>query len=284
MDRSVLAQFLKAGYIFEENLFPTDRGTPQGGIISPILANMTLDGIEGLLMARFPKMKVHFIRYADDFLVMAPTRETAEDARDNIRKFLAGRGLELSMEKTVITRIGDGFDFLGYNFRKYNGKLLIKPSRKSIESITDKIRRTMKKAQAWTQDALIKILNPIIRGWTNYHRHNVAAETFQKLDDYLWTVTWRWGRRRHPNKGYRWIACRYWQPEGSRRWIFQTRENKLLKFSDAKIRRHSCPRLNANPYLDRKYFLERRERTRKRTPWIQTRSTSPFFARPPLTG
>ncbi len=284
MDRSVLVQFLKAGYIFEENLFPTARGTPQGGIVSPILANMTLDGIEGLLTTKFPKMKVHFIRYADDFLVTAPTKEIAEEARDIIREFLVGRGLELSVEKTVITHIDDGFDFLGYNFRKYNGILLIKPSRKSIESITSKIRETVKKARAWTQDALIKALNPIIRGWTNYHRHNVAAETFQKLDDYLWTVTWRWGRRRHPNKGYRWIARRYWQPEESRRWIFQTMENKLLRFSDTKIRRRSCPRLNANPYLDRGYFLERRERMRKRTSRIQTRLTSPFFARPPLTG
>jgi len=180
MDRSVLAQFLKAGYIFEENLFPTDRGTPQGGIISPILANMTLDGIERLLMAKFPTMKVHFIRYADDFLVTAPTKEIAEEARDIIQEFLAGRGLELSMEKTVITHIDEGFDFLGYNFRKYRGKLLIKPSKKSIESIMSKIRVTVKKARVWTQDALIKALNPIIRGWANYHRHIVAKETFGK--------------------------------------------------------------------------------------------------------
>ncbi len=125
MDRSVLAQFLKAGYIFEDRLFPTDRGTPQGGIISPLLANMTLDGIEELLAAKFPRMKVHFIRYADDFLVTAPTKEIAEEARGIIQEFLAERGLELSMEKTVITHIDEGFDFLGYNFRKYTGKLLI---------------------------------------------------------------------------------------------------------------------------------------------------------------
>ena len=115
-------------------------------------------------------MKVHFIRYADDFLVTTPTKEIAEEARDSIQEFFAGRGLELSKEKTVITHIDDGFDFLGFNFRKYNGKLLIKPSRKSIESITDKIRRTVKKARAWTQDALIQTLNPITQGWANYHR------------------------------------------------------------------------------------------------------------------
>ena len=282
MDRSVLAQFLKAGYIFEERLFPTDQGTPQGGIISPLLANMTLDGIEGRLAARFPRMKVHFIRYADDFLVTASTKEIAEEARDSIQEFLAERGLELSREKTMITHIDEGFDFLGYNFRKYNGKLLIKPSRKSIETVTEKIGRTMKKAQAWTQDALIKTLNPIIRGWTNYHRHNVATETFKKLDDHIWRVTWRWGRRRHPDKGRTWIARRYWKPEGTRRWVFRTEENKLREFSDTKIRRHSCPKLDANPYLDRKYFLERRDRMRQPTPRNETRRT--FGTMPPQTG
>jgi len=117
----------------------------------------------------------------------------------------------------VITYINDGFDFLSYNFRKYNGKLLIKPSRKAIKTITEKIGKVVKKAQAWTQDALIRALNPIIRGWANYHRHNVATETFSKLDDYIWTVTWRWGRRRHPDKGRRWIVSRYWHPEGNRK-------------------------------------------------------------------
>jgi len=282
MDRSILAQFLKAGYIFEDRLFPTDRGTPQGGIISPLLANMTLDGIEQLLAANFPRMKVHFIRYADDFLVTAPTKEIAKEARDIIQEFLAERGLELSREKTVITHIDEGFDFLGYNFRKYNGKLLIKPSQKSIKAIMEKIGRTVKKARAWTQDALIRTLNPIIRGWTNYHRHNVATETFRKLNDYLWTVTWQWGRHRHTNKGNTWIAHRYWQPEGRRKWVFRTEENKLLRFSDTKIRRHSCPKLDANPYLDRKYFLERKDRMRQPTPRNETRKT--FFALPPRTG
>jgi RNA-directed DNA polymerase len=217
MDRSVLAQFLKAGYIFEERLFPTDQGAAQGGPISPILANMTLYGIEGQLAAKFPGMKVNFIRYADDFLVTTPTKEIAEEIRGTIKEFLAERGLELSMEKTVVTHIDDGFGFLGYNFRKYNGKLLIKPSWKSVEAITEKIGRTVKRARAGTQDALIKALNPIIRGWTNYHRHNVAAETFKKLDHRIWKVTWRWGKRRHPDKGHKWIARRYWQPEGNRK-------------------------------------------------------------------
>jgi len=282
MDQSVLTQFLKAGFVFDQTLFPTDKGTPQGGIVSPILANMTLDGLETILNARFPKMRVYFVRYADDFLVITPTKEIAEEAREAIKEFLMERGLELSTEKTLITHISDGFDFLGYNFRKYKGMLLIKPSKKSIQSITGKIRATVKKAQAWSQDALIKTLNPIIRGWTNYHRHIAAKATFKKLDAYLWTVTWQWGKRRHSNKGFKWIANRYWHSESKRNWVFKTEENTLQQFSDASIRRHVFPKLDVNPYLDRSYFLERKDRMRRQTPWIQTKLT--YFALPPSNG
>jgi RNA-directed DNA polymerase len=139
MDRSVLSQFLKAGYVFEKNLYHTDRGTPQGGIISPILANITLDGIESILDEQYPDMKVHFIRYADDFMVTAPSKEVAEEICELIRIFLTERGLELSESKTLITHINDGFDFLGWSFRKYDGILLIKPSRESIRKVTDTI-------------------------------------------------------------------------------------------------------------------------------------------------
>ena len=176
----------------------------------------------------------------------------------------------------MITHIDDGFDFLGWNFRKYNGTFLTKPSQKSIKSITRKIKSIVRKARAWTQDALIKALNPAIRGWANYHRHIVAKETFKKLDAYVWTVTWQWAQRRHSNKGRKWIANRYWHSEGKRNWVFRTKENKLLLFSDFTIRRHRMPKLEANPYLDRKYFLNRKERIKRQTPWTQTRLS--FFA------
>ena len=164
---------------------------------------------------------------------------------------------------------------MGWNFRKYKGKLLIKPSEKSIKSITEKLKTIVSNAKSWTQDELIRNLNPIIRGWANYHRHIVAKDIFQKLDSYTWKITWRWGERRHPNKGRKWIFNKYWIPEGSRKWVFQTKETKLLKFSDFQIRRHSMSKLDANPYLDRSYFLERKNRIKKQTPWIQTRL--PFF-------
>jgi RNA-directed DNA polymerase len=275
IDRSILSQFLKSGFIFDDTFYHTDKGAPQGSPISPLLANMTLDGIEKLLKERFPKMKVYFIRYSDDFLVITPSKEIADEVREIIHDFLAIRGLELSPEKTVITHIDDGFDFLSWNFRKYKGKLLIKPSQKSIKSITQNLKTIVNKAKSWTQNELIKTLNPVIRGWANYHRHIVAKDTFSKLDSYLWEITWQWGKRRHPNKGHKWVANKYWTSEGTRNWIFKTKESKLLKFSDAQIRRHSLLKLDANPYLNRNYFLKRKDRIKKYTPWIQTRL--PFF-------
>ena len=275
IDRSILSQFLKSGFIFDDTFYHTDKGAPQGSPISPLLANMTLDGIEKLLKERLPKMKVYFIRYSDDFLVITPSKEIADEVREIIHDFLAIRGLELSPEKTVITHIDDGFDFLGWNFRKYKGKLLIKPPQKSIKSITQNLKTIVNKAKSWTQSELIKTLNPVIRGWANYHRHIVAKDTFSKLDSYLWEITWQWGKRRHPNKGHKWVANKYWTSEGTRNWIFKTKESKLLKFSDAQILRHSLLKLDANPYLNRNYFLKRKDRIKKHTPWIQTRL--PFF-------
>ena len=184
--------------------------------------------------------------WATHLLVTSPTKEIAEEARDIIREFLAERGLELSLEKTKITPVDDGFDFLGYNFRKYQGNLRVKPSQKSIKAICRKIKTFALKGRAWTQDLLIRALNPVIRGWSNYHRHNASKNTFVKLDHYVWTVLWQWGKHRHRNKGHKWIACRYWHSEGNRNWVFQTKKNTLLQFSDATIRRHNIPKLQAN--------------------------------------
>jgi len=251
--------------------------------ISPLLANLTLDGIESLLAQRYPKQKVYFIRYADDFLVTAPTKEMAEEIREVIREFLIVRGLELSEKKTIITHINDGFDFLGWNFRKYQGKLLIKPSRNSIGRITEKIRNILHKAAAWTQDELIAALNTVVVGWANYHRHIVAADTFGKLDNIVWNMLWKWAKRRHPEKGHQWIAKRYWHTEGTRNWVFKTGINRLEQFSDTKIRRHPQVRLDANPFLDRNYFLSRINAARALIPKSQTKLYFFSYCRP-VTG
>lgn len=270
MDKSVLRQFLKAGFVFENELFPTDDGTPQGGVISPILANMALDGIQELLINHFElnkkgqpcyfmhqRTQVNFVRYADDFIVTAKTKEIAEEAKVVIRDFLKTRGLELSEEKTLITHIDDGFDMLGWTFRKFKGKLIVKPSKKSIKSFVASLSETViKRGKAWKQESLIEKLNQQIRGWTNYHQSVCANETFSDIDNALFWMLWRWAKRRHPHKGKGWRKARYWHRKGDRNWVFCTDKNELLRLDYTPIIRHSKVRMKANPYLDTDYFTE----------------------------
>jgi RNA-directed DNA polymerase len=269
LDKTILRQFLKAGYIFERQLFPTDAGTPQGGIISPILANMTLDGIEKMLVDKYKtkngkinrevsaKHKVFFLRYADDFIVTANTEEIAKEVKELIKDFLKERGLELSEEKTLITHIDNGFDFLGWNFRKYKGKLLVKPAKKSIDKITENISDTIKRGKSWKQEDLIKTLNPKITGWANYHRSVVSSEIFHTLDSRIWGMLWHWAKRRHPEKSKRWIADKYWHSIGRRKWVFSEGTKQLNLLSDTKIVRHVKLKIDMNPHLDKDYFDSR---------------------------
>lgn len=229
MDKSILAQFLKAGYVYEDKLFSTDEGTPQGGIISPILANMVLNGIQKLLSDNFRRKKVNFARYADDFIVTAESKEVAEKAKELIHDFLKLRGLELSEEKTVITRIEDGFNFLRWNFRKYNGSMIIKPSKKSIENLLDKLRLTLKKGEALAQDELIKRLNPILKGWSNYHKCSCAKEVFASIEHILFEMLVKWAMHRHHSKGWNWICDKYWHTAGKRNWVFKTDKEELFR-------------------------------------------------------
>ncbi len=271
MDESILRQFLKAGYVFNRHLFPTESGTPQGGIISPILANMTLDGIEKIITDKYhrnsngtingdhaAKFKVNFVRYADDFIVTAKSVEIAEEVKELIKDFLKGRGLELSDEKTVITHIDNGFDFLGWNFRKYKDKLLVKPSKKSIDKVTETISNIINMGKAWPQEDLIDSLNPIIIGWSNYHQLVVSKEIFHKLDSRTWNMLWYWAKRRHNGKSNNWIAGKYWHTVGHRNWVFSTDDKQLKFFYDTKIVRHTVLKLDKNPYLDTEYFVLRK--------------------------
>lgn len=269
MDKSVLKQFLKAGFVYKNKLFSTIAGTPQGGIISPILANMTLDGIEESLQDRYSiyknkhgiikrnEQKVNFVRYADDFIITAKNEEVAKDAKTLIQNFLKEKGLELSEEKTLITHINDGFDFLGWNFKKYKGKLLIKPSKSSIQKITNKLSETIKKGRTWTQDNLIRTINPIITGWTNYHQGTVAKKTFSKLDHIIWNMLYGWAKRRHHMKSKHWITSKYWHKKKARNWVFHTETSQLKRFSDKRIIRNTRLSLDKNPYLDKDYFIKR---------------------------
>jgi RNA-directed DNA polymerase len=296
MDKSILKQFLKAGFVYENSLFPTNAGTPQGGIISPILANMTLDGIESMLDDKYHlnksgkiddnvsrKYKVNFVRYADDFIVTAKTEEIAEEIKELIKNFLADKGLELSDEKTKITHIDNGFDFLGWNFRKYKDKLLIKPSKKSIQKVTEKISNTIKEGKTLTQEVLIDKLNPIITGWSNYHQGAASKVTFQKIDNRIWNMLWKWAKRRHPKKSRTWVIHKYWLPKETRKWVFSTKKNQLKLLAEKKIVRHTWLSLNKNPYTDTKYFVERKYKQgskklsgRFKTVWKNQKGKCPF--------
>jgi RNA-directed DNA polymerase len=265
MDKLMLKEFLKAGYVYNKQLFPTEMGTPQGGIISPILANAALNGLEDLLqqerkvIRRGKKVnpKINLVRYADDFVITAATREIAERVIERIRRYMAERGLRLSDEKTLITNISQGFDFLGWNFRKYNGKLLIKPSKKSQQRVAEKIREIVQNNKCAKQDNLIGLLNPIINGWSAYHQGTVARGIFSKIDNDIFLLLCKWAKRRHPNKNRYWLRKRYWKTQGNRNWVFMGTIT-LRKMSDKKIIRHIPLKLDMNPYIDEEYFHRRR--------------------------
>jgi RNA-directed DNA polymerase len=270
MDRRVLGQWLKAGYMEDNRLFPTTAGTPQGGIASPVLANLTLDGLESAIRAAIdPKHdKVHFIRYADDAAVTGASKEILEQkVKPALIQFLDERGLKLSEEKTVITHITEGFNFLGQNLRKYGEKLLIKPTRQSVRSVLEKARERIKKGHGHNAETLIRKLNPLLIGWANYHRHVVSKRVFGRVDFYVHAMLRRWARREHPDKSAGWIRQRHFSadPKGafSLRVKDQKGQERVLKVHSAahtKIEHHIKVRGAANPYdpAYTKYFERRR--------------------------
>jgi RNA-directed DNA polymerase len=196
MNKTILRKWLKAGFMDEDILYPTEAGTPQGGIISPVLANLALDGLEAALAAAFPKRlrqryKLHLVRFADDFIIVCASKEVLEEqVKPLVERFLAERGLELSPEKTHITHITDGFDFLGQNIRKYNDKLLIQPSRKSVRACLNRVRAIVKANRQVTAGNLVLKLTLVLRGWANYHRHVVSKKTFQSMDCAIFKSLW----------------------------------------------------------------------------------------------
>ncbi len=269
VEKSILAKWLKAGYMEKRRLFPTEEGTPQGGICSPVIANMALDGLERLLAAHFPKKgspqkraKVNLIRYADDFCITGASRELLEqEVKPLVEQFLSKRGLQLSSEKTVITHIEQGFDFLGQTVRKYHkgkeAKFFITPSKKNVKAFLAKIRKHIKQSRNLTAGELIAELNPQIRGWALYHRHVVSKDVFHAVDHEIFKALWVWAQRRHPHKTRWWIKEKYWPSTGPNRWVFtgvlkdgegQTKVVRLFAADSIPIERHTKIRAEANPY------------------------------------
>ena len=274
MDKSVLRKWLAAGFMEEGRFYSTEAGTPQGGIASPTLAMMALTGLEAAAKAAAPRNeKVHVVVYADDFIITGASKEVLESrVKPAVECFLRERGLELSAEKTAITPINEGFDFLGFNVRKYNGKLLIKPAKASVKRLLLELRGFIKSHKSSKTLDLIEHLNRKLRGWVYFYRHVVAKDTFCRIDDQLFLQLQRWIKRRHPNKSLGWMRKRYFRRHGLRQWVFfaLTRSSEesfavdLFKAGSVPILRHIKVRAEANPYDPQftNYFV-RRSRSRK---------------------
>jgi RNA-directed DNA polymerase len=266
MDHRLLGQWLKAGFLEKHAWFATTEGTPQGGIISPALANWTLDGLQRLLAERFAstpqqqrKNKVHLVRYADDFLITGISKELLRDqVQPLVAHFLKERGLELSHEKTQITHTEDGFDFLGQNVRRYRcGKVLIKPSARNVQTFLAKIQETIDRSGSQTAGEMIQRLNQQIKGWTMYHRYASSKRTFTYVDYRIFQMVWRWCRRRHPKKSRKWIKEKYFRQADDRHWVFtgllwdQKGHGwpiQLMTAATVKIIRYVKIRSTVNPY------------------------------------
>ncbi len=245
--------WLKAGFVSVGEFSPTETGTPQGGVISPLLANIGLHGLENFIKATNKKLGV--VRYADDFIVTARDRGSLEKARTQIQQWLAERGLELSIEKTVITSMEDGFDFLGFNHRHYGGKLLIKPSKKKVLDFGLRVGREIRAMNGAEQEVVIKKLNPILHGFANYYRGVVSKETFSYITYRVWQYLWRWAKRRHPNKNTKWVRKRYFKTVGGNRWTFACNSERrgrealltLYNMESTPIERHIKVKGEASP-------------------------------------
>jgi RNA-directed DNA polymerase len=281
INREVLRKWLKAGFVDKQVLFPTQSGTPQGSVISPTLANMVLDGLELAIDQAIgvkhwgkeePKRRInphhiHFIRYADDFIVTCSDKTILETKiKPAIIEYLSLRGLELSVEKTLVTHIEEGFDFLGQNIRKYKGKLLIKPSKSNVATFLAKVKVAIKERSTAKAIEVLEKLAPMIRGWAMYHRHVVAKQTFSHVDRQIWAMLWRWSCRRHAHrKSDRWIKQKYFMRHQGRDWTFFAKDQDgnlvtIFAASDIKIERHPKIKGQANPYdkEDEAYFEQRK--------------------------
>ena len=266
MDRKLLRKWLKAGFSEKSVFKATEEGVVQGGPISPALANFALDGLEKKLREKYPKAsnrsrraKVNLVRWADDFIITGSSKELLEtEVKPLVEAYLQERGLELSPEKTRITHIETGFDFLGQQVRRYNdGKVIIKPSAKNTKAFLSKSRQVIKGHAQAKAGNLIRLLNPIIRGWANYHRHVSSKQTFVKVDHAIFQALWRWARRRHPKKPQRWVKDKYFHRIDQRHWVFcgedvgrngKPMRVRLVSATDVTIKRHIKVKGEANPY------------------------------------
>jgi RNA-directed DNA polymerase len=263
--KELIARWLKAGVIEKGTFTPTEQGSPQGGVISPLLMNVILHGLEETAGVRYRASGVTagkavdgtpiLVRYADDLVACCYSQEQAEQVKAQLAQWLAPRGLAFNEDKTRIVHLEDGFDFLGFNIRRYQrghdrGKLLIKPSQDAVRRIRRRLADEVRSLRGSNATAIIARLNPIIRGWAAYYRGVVSSKQFSALDHYVWWLTYRWARRSHPSKSKKWIVRRYFgrfNKFRNDRWVFGARDHVLndrgdiaflVKFSWTPIVRH----------------------------------------------
>lgn len=279
--REMVRQWLKAGYLDEGVFQDTAMGTPQGGIISPLLANIAFHGMEETLGVKFQKTGLHpksagMVRYADDFVVFCKTQQETETAKEKLRLFFSERGLSFSEEKTRIANLEAGFNFLGFNIRQYkvsNSKtgyrLLTKPSKESVQKFRKKLKLNFRLMQGHSVKTLIEQVNPLLRGWANYFRTGVAKETFAKLDAYLFKLQGRWMKRQHPLKSWKWRMQKYQgkhDPKSDYKYVFGISEKcRMVRLSSIPIQRHILVRSFASwddPELEQ-YWSERARKKAK---------------------
>ena len=280
--RRLIREWLKAGYVDNNVFHRQDTGTPQGGIVSPLLANIALHGMEEALKVKYNVRgeslgKRVVVRYADDFVILCETKDDAELAKYDIEGFLKKRGLELSPEKTRICHITEGFDFLGLNIRHYKVKntktgykLLTKPSNKFLKKTRNDIREIFLNHSGKRVGNLIGKINPVIRGKANYLKKYVSSKAFASLDDYLFKRQVRFVNRTHPNKSKEWKKDKYWGRLNFQRkdnWIFGDKESGsyMLKFRWTKIERHSLVSKRASPDDPslKEYWKKRNKKSQK---------------------
>lgn len=286
MDKKILKKWLAAGYVERGQLYPTEDGVPQGGLISATLLVVTLSGLERAIKAvvkKRDKAKVNVCIYADDFIITGASREILEQRiMPVVVAFLKERGLDLSIDKTQISDIDQGFDFLSMSIRKYNNKLIIKPAKNGINRFKAKIRETIKNNATCKTENLIHLLNPMIRGWANHYRHVCSKKIFVTIDTCIFEALWRWAKRRHPSKGKRWIYRKYFRYKDLRSGVFSTKTKKkgepyhldLVRMSATPIKRHIKIRSDATPfdpayhkYLDKRISDRKNERKAERSGW-----------------
>jgi RNA-directed DNA polymerase len=258
--RGLVRQWLKAGVIEDGRFAPSGEGTPQGGVISPCLMNVALHGMEeaagvryweGATVRAVPGTPV-LVRYADDVLALCHSREQAEHVKQRLARWLEPRGLAFNEAKTRITHLDQGVDFLGFEIRRYRGKLLTKPSKDALRRIRKRLTEEVTALRGANADAVIARLNPIITGWAAYYRIGVSKRAFNTLDAHLWKLAWKWAGLSHPNKPTRWIIARHFgmfNPARQDKWVFGSRETGfyLRKFTWTKIVRHRVVAGRASP-------------------------------------